>query len=251
MLTKVYSGCFALLLLFSLVFCSPLLAKSSTDLSETPGDDQPHADAIALVLGEPIFLSDITPDSDTLRNIRNASPQFYTSRLMQMRASTLTNQIIEAVLLDYGQQQNITVDPELVEKFKQKFGAEYATEYAKNNKQVEEELVSTSQDEDPATEKSLDDNATASIDEVARVQVQRWQIEKQLYAHYGGVVLFKQSNPQMPIEAYLALMMEYKNSGKLTILDSTFAALFWKAFEPPYEFVIAPENLDFSQPWWL
>lgn len=245
---RMYCASRILFLFFSIVFSTPLLAQFSTDSNDTSNVSQTshQGDAVAVVLGKPVLLADITPDNDTLLNIRQVSPQNYKALLTQIMVTKLTNHIIEAVLIDYGQQQNIQVDSLLVEKFKQRFGPEYA----KNNQKLEaqRQAVQQSGNADSLADKK---EPASTIDDIALTQVRRWQIEKQLYAQYGGTVLFEQSNPQMPVEAYLALMKAYSNNGKFEILDKAYTRHFWKAFEPPYEFVIAAEDVDFSSPWWL
>ena len=178
---------------------------------------------IAILFNESITLADITPDDDAIEIMRKQAQGNFPAVLLQARMTALTNKILEAVSLDYQQKKGIVVDLGLVEKFKQKFFNEVNT------------------------------NASLSVnlDKVALKNVRQWQIEKHLYADFGGAVIFQQSNPQMPIGAYNTLLKQYSNEGKFTIELPSMEGLFWQAFEPPYRFEIAPENVDFSHPWWL
>jgi hypothetical protein len=246
---------FAFVLFTTFISSSPF-AQSSSNIQNTSHGTQNassatsnqtssnQTNAIAMLFGEPITLADITPDQDTISKIRKQAPDNVTQLVSQMRAINLANQIIEAVLSDYAGKNNIKVDESLVEAFKQKFGSEYE----KNNKKVA--AKKDAQQEDSELNESTSAEDTASIDEIATTQVERWQIEKHLYNTYGGAVIFEQSNPSMPVEAYLTLMKEYASAGKFNVLDAALAECFWEAFEPPYEFLIAPEDVDFNQPWW-
>ena len=216
--------------------------NASSAVSKQMGSNQNNA--IAMLFGEPITLADITPDQDTISKIRKQAPDNVTQLVTQMRAINLANQIIEGVLSDYASTHNIKVDSDLVEAFKQKF----ESEYEKNNQKVA--AKKDAQQENNELKESVSAEDITSIDEIALTQVERWQIEKHLYKTYGGTVIFEQSNPSMPVEAYLALMKEYANKGKFKVLDEALAERFWEAFEPPYEFVIAPEDVNFNQPWW-
>ncbi|WP_218397839.1 hypothetical protein [Alteromonas lipotrueae] len=246
---------FAFILLTAFISSSSF-AQSSSNIQNTSQGTQAASSAsskqtnskqnsaIARLFGEPITLADITPDQDTISKIRKQAPDNVTQLVTQMRAINLANQIIEAVLSDYASTHNIKVDSALVDIFKQKFGAEYE----KNNQKVA--AKKDAQQNDKGLEESASAEDITSIDEIASTQVERWQIEKHLYNTYGGVVIFEQSNPSMPVEAYLTLMKEYESKGKFQVVDEALAERFWEAFKPPYEFVIAAEDVDFSQPWW-
>ncbi|MDO6567956.1 hypothetical protein Q4561_12865 [Alteromonas sp. 1_MG-2023] len=211
-------------------------AQANTQANTQPNNQD---QAVAMLFGKPITLTDINPDKDVISDLRRQAPDNYKLLITQLRAIELTNQIIEAVLDDYATANNIQIDSSLVERFKQNFGAEYE-EKSQAASSAEEKVSSTTEKAEPK-----------SIDDVASTQVKRWQIEKHLYSKYGGAVVFEQSNPSMPVAAYLAVMKEYDSKGKFKILNATFAPRFWEAFEPPYDFPIPAESVDFSQPWWL
>jgi len=241
---------FAFVLSTTFISSSPFAQPSSNIQNTSQGTQNAssassnQANAIAMLFGEPITLADITPDQATISKIRKQAPDNVTQLVTQIRAINLANQIIEAVLSDYASTHNIEVDSALVEAFKQKFGSEYE----KNNQKVA--AKKDAQQKDDELEESVTAEDITSIDEIASTQIERWQIEKHLYKAYGGVVIFEQSNPSMPVEAYLALMKKYAAEGKFKVVNEALAERFWEAFEPPYEFVIAPEDVNFNQPWW-
>ena len=94
-------------------------------------------------------------------------------------------------------------------------------------------------------------NSSKPIKEIAEKQVIQFQTEKALFDEFGGKVIFRQSNPQMPIDAYKALLNRYRENNQLQIIDSALREAFWNVFTPPFQYEIAPENVDFTQPWWL
>ena len=236
---------------FAFILLATFIASSSfaQSPSETKNDSQDTSstsqkNAVATLFGEPISLADITPDQDKISKIRSQAPDNVMQVVFEIRAINLANQIIEAVLSDYASAHDIKVDSALVDAFKQRFEAEYK----KNNQKVAAQK--NAQQKDNGLKESASAKDTSSIDDIATKQVKRWQIEKHLYKAYGGAVIFEQSNPLMPVEAYLALMKEYESNGKFNVADKALNDAFWDAFEPPYEFVIAAENVDFKQPWW-
>jgi len=205
---------FILVVVFPVPGYSELIDELNESESDTP---------VAVIFSAPITLSDITPDEQAITQMRAQAQRNFSALLSQARMTMLTNKIIEAVSLDYQKKSGIVIDPVLVDKFKQKF----------------------------STDANTDSSAQIDLNKVAIKQVRQWQIEKQLYADFGGTVIFQQTNPQMPIGAYKALLKQYHSEGKFTILLPSVESLFWQAFEPPYRFEIAPGNVDYSHPWWL
>ncbi len=187
---------------------------------------QAQENVIATVFGEPLTLDDISPDREQLSQIARMNSASKDMAMAQYRHGFLADQIVEAVLSHYAKNHNISATPELVEKFK----ARFAEDFSENP---------------PTTEEPV------SFDEVAVKQVERWLIDKALYEDFGGVVIFQQNNPQMPVGAYEQLLKQYQQKGHFTIRDDSYSAVFWEAFEPPFTFEIEPEKVDFSQPWWL
>ena len=139
--------------------------------------------------------------------------------VVRVNAST---KIYELVLEDYAAKKGIELNQTLVTKFTEKFA-----------NQVSEK------------------NSSKPIKEIAEKQVMQFQTERALFDEFGGKVIFRQSNPQMPIDAYKALLNRYRKNNQLQIIDSALKEAFWNVFTPPFQYEIAPENVDFTQPWWL
>lgn len=187
---------------------------------------QAQENVIATVFGETLTLKDISPDREQLSQIARMNSASKDMAMAQYRHGFLADKIVEAVLTHYADARNISATPELIEKFKTRFAEDFS-----ESQQVTEDPV--------------------SFDDIAVKQVERWLIDKALYAEYGGVVIFQQNNPQMPVGAYEKLLKQYQQKGHFSIKDDSYSAVFWEAFEPPFTFEIEPEQVDFSQPWWL
>lgn len=183
-------------------------------------------DVVAVIFDEPVSLASLSPDDKTLSQFARMNSASKDMALAQYRHAMLSDKIFRAVLDDYAAKNNIEVDPSLVKKFKQRFAASLNAP-------------------------SMNDEQRQSADEIAEKQVLRWQIDRALYNEYGGTVVFQQSNPQMPAKAYEILLKSYRDKGAFRITDDRFRAVFWEAIEPPYPFVLSPDKIDFSQPWWL
>jgi len=181
-------------------------------------DDDNH---IATLFGNALYLSDVKPDETTLSQMKEEMGDGFRAALGEVMLANLTNQVIDAVLADYAQQQNIAIDSKLTDSFKRTFAG------------------------------TLTDKSAQEITQIAEKNVLQWQTEKAMFDTFGGRVVFQQTNPLTPIDAYKALLIRYKEKGSFIILDPDAKARFWETFEPPFRFEVAPENVDFSQPWWV
>lgn len=186
---------------------------------------------VAMLFGKPVTLADISPSPQELNKIARLNSASKDMALAQFRHGKFAETILESVMNDYAKAKNIVADPELVALFEAKF-----------KQQVDESRAQMNAQDADSEMKSLHD--------IAETQVKNWQIDKALYEEFGGTVIFQQSNPQLPVGAYEKLLKHYETQGKLAILNDQYGAVFWEAFEPPYNFEIAPENVDFSSPWW-
>lgn len=86
---------------------------------------------------------------------------------------------------------------------------------------------------------------------VAEHYVIEWKTAKGLYEEYGGIVIFQQSTPLDPVGAYRQFLMEQEQQGAFDIHDR-YRAIFWDYFAQDYgPWVVSPEDVDFTVPWWL
>lgn len=182
----------------------------------------PRAQEVAVVLGNTIELSQISPDEKELKNMTHNASVSKEVALVGFRQHQLTQIIVDTVLKDYADKQGITTDLQLAKQFTERFRTSVASS-----------------------------SETTDLHKVARQQVGSWQVDKALYQQHGGAVVFTPRKPLFPVEAYNTVLRRYQNDGLLTIHNPDLRAGFWQTFEPPYEFEIPAAQVSFAQPWWL
>ena len=177
---------------------------------------------LAVVIGRNVTRADAMPNEKEQKEIKEQAKEDYEDMLDYVVRVNASTKIYELVLEDYASKKGIELNQTLVTKFTEKFAS-----------QVSEQ------------------KSSKPIVEIARKQVMQYQTEKALFEEFGGRVVFRQSNPQMPIDAYKALLTRYRQNNQLQIVDEALKEAFWDVFTPPFQYEIAPENVDFAQPWWL
>lgn len=177
---------------------------------------------LAVVIGRNVTRADAMPNEKEQKEIKEQAKEDYEDMLDYVVRVNASTKIYELVLEDYASKKGIELNQTLVTKFTEKFAS-----------QVSEQ------------------KSSKPIEEIARKQVMQYQTEKALFEEFGGRVVFRQSNPQMPIDAYKALLTRYRQNNQLQIVDEALKQAFWDVFTPPFQYEIAPENVDFAQPWWL
>lgn len=234
----------ALTLSILVVFSIQGIAQTtSTENAESVSSAEKDTTVVATLFGKPIIMDDITPSEDVLATMQKqaGSRGEFNGMLALASLTELSEQIIEGVLDDYAATHTITVDQALVEKFKEKFAS------SSTKKPADDSGSANSSSSNPGS----DSGGKTSSDEIAQRQVMIYLTEKHMYSALGGKVVFRQSNPQMPVEAYFNVLKEYEKSGKFEIVDKSLQEGFWSPFTPPYQYELAKENIDFSKPWWL
>ncbi len=194
---------------------------------------------VAVVLNKPVTESEVSPTDEELNAVAKATGVSRDLAMAQFQHAQLTELIIKAILDDYAQKKGIEADPDMVKRFLEVFGESLNAEEAMP-KEVgdDEELAKAFAEKKRAPE------------EVAAEQVKHWLTEKAMYEEFGGPVVFRSTAPQYPVGAYQKLLMQYAKQDKIIIRAPVFSGVFWRGFAPPYNAEIAPENVDFSKPWW-
>lgn len=177
---------------------------------------------LATVLNTEIRAVDVMPSEEKRQSMKEQAKDTYAEVLEYVTRVNASNKIFELVLEDYAKERGIALDQTLVNKFIDKFKSQVSSE-----------------------------TSSKPIEEIAVKQVMQFQAEKAMFEEFGGRVVFRQSNPQMPIDGYNKLLSRYRDVGKLNIVDEDLREAFWDLFKPPYQYEIATENVDFSKPWWL
>jgi len=89
--------------------------------------------------------------------------------------------------------------------------------------------------------------------QMAQQFVKSWKINKALYEHYGGRVIFQQAGVE-PLDAYRDFLKEQEKNGAFEILDKQYEAGFWRYFtnDKMHTFYNGEDGAKFiSTPWWL
>lgn len=186
------------------------------------GAAQAQEKTLAVVLGQPLTVSQVTPDDTRLAQTAQAMGVSKSLALSRLRHQLFGEQVVERLLEDFATQQTIEVDPALVEAFIARFRASH----------------------EPTP-------GGRSLADIAREQVWYWQVEKALYQTYGGTVVYTQQNPRYPVQAYARMIDAYQASGQLTFNNAQYAGVLRRMFAPPYNLIVAPDQVHFDQPWWL
>lgn len=79
-----------------------------------------------------------------------------------------------------------------------------------------------------------------------------WKINKALYEHYGGEVIFQQFAPREAVGAMRQFLEDQEASGTFKIFDAAERERFYAYYRRrnhPGGFV-PPEKVDYSVPWW-
>lgn len=209
------------------LFITALLVLTTQSVNAAPQPaSQPlneiDDNVLAVVLETKVTRADVLPNEKEQKEIKEKAKENFSEMLDYLIRVNASTKIYELILDDFADKKGIELNEALVSKFSEKFA-----------NQVSEETDGK------------------SIEEIARKQVMQYQTEKAMFEEFGGRVIFLQSNPQMPIDAYNALLTRYRENGQLQIMDEALKESFWDVFTPPFQYEIAPENVDFTQPWWL
>ena len=97
------------------------------------------------------------------------------------------------------------------------------------------------------------DGQTRVMRQTARQFVRSWKINKELYARYGGRVIFQQAGVE-PIDAYREFLREQEKKGAFRIVDPNCQPSFWRYFTNDAMHVFYPEAEGarfINTPWWM
>ncbi|WP_338518963.1 hypothetical protein [Alteromonas gracilis] len=196
-------------------------------------EDDSQTQALVVVLGESLTADALMPSQTELDALREKAQGNFDALLDYRIQIAAFDSVVERIIFDYAKRNGITADETLVKQFEDKFSNELASSQQR------------------AGETESDTASAKDISSIAQREVTKFLVEKAMYKTFGGRVVFRQSNPLMPVDAYKKLLMQYKESGQLQFNDETLEKAFWGGFSEPFKFVIPTENIDFSNPWWL
>jgi hypothetical protein len=65
--------------------------------------------------------------------------------------------------------------------------------------------------------------------DMTRALIRQWKINKALYEHYGGRIIYQQLGPE-PLDAYRRFLRQREADGAFAIRDQALEASFWRYF---------------------
>jgi hypothetical protein len=90
--------------------------------------------------------------------------------------------------------------------------------------------------------------------------VERWPValrrgfnfDRALYRRFGGLVMFQQFDPVIPIDAHREWLKEEEARGRFQIFDEEYSAQFWQAYTVSRfdRWAHLPTEDPFAIPWW-
>lgn len=175
------------------------------------------AGEVVTVAGQTLYEKDIQPTAEQRENWN--SGEMYEARKEIFRFSKIAAFINQTFVTDYAAQNSLQANDEFVSVFESVLNGQALT---------------------PEKRHSL-----------AQFAALQFAVDGHLYSVKKGRVVFDQSHPMLPLEAYLMTLKEYQSAGKLTFFEQDMEALFWESFARPDAITIPPENVNFTTPWWM
>ncbi len=182
-----------------------------------------QAQQVATLFGEHITMASLSPDKAFIAKVKKSNPSLLQNQafIEHYAFAQFVDKALAKACEHYAQAHKLSASDEMKSQFKQRFAD------------------------------AISDKSAAEQDKIASKQVLQWQVDGALYQQYGGRVIFEQSNPRTPIDAYQQMLKDYQSAGLLVISDSTLEAALWDYFKQANAIVIPAEQVDYSQPWWL
>ena len=147
-----------------------------------------------------------------------------------VRIARFQSRILTPLLDRFAKQQKITVSDDEVQQFTSWFESIGA--------------------ETPVPQKIDAAEAKAAAKTVGTEMIRSWKISRALFETYGGTVIFQQGNPFEPVGALRDFLREMERAQAFEIFDPELKKQFWTYFEQKHPFVVPPDKVDYSEPWW-
>ena len=141
----------------------------------------------------------------------------------------LKRQIMPPLIKHFQEAHEITATDEEIENFIKYFKA-HIRRLGKNYKKI--------------------DTSKKALKWISQRIIMQWKTSRALYETFGGTVVFQQANPLEPVGAYEALVRQALEKGTLK-LQQPYRSTLLNSYDRDYgSWVVKPENIDFSTPWW-
>lgn len=260
--------------IISLIICFLSLFSAPPALSAAETKVRKH---VAEVLGKPVYEDDLIPPKAAAEQKAKLSPADYLAWYERTREETVRNLVWSAVFADFAQKRKVEPTPaEIDSQIRQtkRFMAEDKVRRQKQRQELIVELKSTGlteaqrkqkqqyldtlnslRDHDARMEKEQSDPAQKKMwldaeRNVASMWVKQWKVNQALFQEFGGRIIFQQAGWE-PIDAYRALLDQYKAEKRFVIHDPSLQDAVYRYFR--HNFVYADEKkakFYFERPYW-
>jgi len=259
----------SIIFLFSLSLWS---APSSLPAAET-GIRRP----VAEVLGKYVYEDDLVPLKMDAEQRAKLSPAEHKAWHGRTREEALRNLVWSSVFADFAQKRDteptpaeidsqvrqtkkfMAVDKVHREKQREELVAELKSAGLSDDrrKQAQQHLdtLNSLRDHDARMEKERSDPANEKMwqdseRKVGAVWVKQWKVNQALFREFGGRIIFQQAGWE-PIDAYRALLDQYKADKRFVVNDPSLQEAIYRYFQ--HGFVYADEKkakFYFERPYW-
>jgi hypothetical protein len=188
---------------------------------------------VAQIFGKDIFMSDLNPNDDELKIVKQSYPNLSDEEaLTKARSEKLSSLIWTPIMAEFAKTHDVEPTEEEIQglaKSMKAMKADLPAEVAKNTPQISAEMER----------------------QIYQPFVKNWKISKALHGEYGGTVIFQQANPLEPVGAYRKLLESHEAKGDFEIYDEKLKQQFWEYYVREHPFQVPQNLIDYSQPWWL
>ena len=259
--------------IISLILCLSLFsAPASLSAAETL-----IRKPVAEVLGKAVYEDDLVPSKAVEEQKAKLSPADHKVWYARTREEALRNLVWSAVFADYAKKRKVEPTPAEIdsqireqkkftsadkirrEKERKELIVELKspglTEAQRKQKQQYLDTLNSLRDHDVRMEKERSDPAQKKMWQdseqmVAAIWVKQWKVNQALFREFGGRIIFQQAGWE-PMDAYRALLDQYKAEKRFVIHDPTLQDAVYSYFK--HSFVYADEKMAkfyFEKPYW-
>jgi len=232
---------------------------------------------VAEVFGKPVYEDDLVPPKAEAEQKAKLSRADHLAWYERTREETLRNLVWSAVFADFAQKRKVEPTPAEIDSQIRQTKRFMAEDKVRRQKQREElivelksagltearrqqaqqhlETLNSLRDHDARMEKERSDPAQKKMwqdseQRVAAMWVKQWKVNQALFHEFGGRIIFQQAGWE-PIDAYRALLDQYKAEKRFVIHDPSLQDAVYRYFR--HSFVYADEKkakFYFERPYW-
>jgi hypothetical protein len=173
---------------------------------------------VAQIFGKDIFLSDLNPNDDELKILKQSYPNLSDEEVLtKTRSQKLSSLIWTSIMAEFAKTHDVEPTEEEMQGFAKSMNAMKA-------------------DRPPVAAKNVPKISAEMEREIYQPFVKNWKISKALHGEYGGTVIFQQANPLEPVGAYRKLLESHEAKGDFKIYDEKLKQQFLGILYPGTSF---------------